>query len=473
MDWAAFAKSLRGSVVRPGDTRYAVAKQLYNTRFDPLRPAAIVYCQSVGDVQRSVDFAQSNGIAIIPRGGGHSYAGYSSGSGMVCDVSRMTAINVDGRAGTAAIEAGGRLIDIYAALARDGLALPGGSCPTVGISGLTLGGGVGVIGRKFGLTSDNLTALQIVTADGSLLSCDAGQNQDLFWACRGGGGGNFGIATSFIFRLHQVSELTLFTYRWPWAAAADVVGAWQSWAPDAPDELWSNCHLLPSSGTTPTVSVSGAYVGAASGLSPLLQRLRTAVGSAPSSASVGSHSLLDAMLIEAGCSGMTVPQCHLPSQSPAGMLERETYAAKSDFFDRPLSAAGVAALLRGVEQREASAVLAGGGVALDAFGGAFNRVPATATAFVHRSSLFGAQYVASWSARASEGVAQANLSWLRSFYAAMRPYAGRYSYQNYIDPDLQDWQHAYYGENLPRLMQVKRRYDPGNLFHFAQSIPPA
>src|SRR5437870_3747942 len=153
---------------------------------------------------------------------------------------------------------------------------------------------------------------------------------------------------------------------------------------------------------------------------------------------------------------MTGPQCHLPSQGRAGMLERESCAAKADFCGRPLTAAGVVALLRGVEQRQASAVLAGGGVALDAFGGAFNRVPATATAFVHRSSLFGAQYVASWSARASDRVAQANLSWLRSVYAAMRPYASGFAYQNYIDPDLQDWQHAYYGQNLPRLIQVKR-----------------
>jgi FAD/FMN-containing dehydrogenase len=470
-DWAAFGRSLDGSLVRPGAGAYAGAAQLYNQRFDAVRPAGIAFCESVSDVQAAVAFARGHAIHMVPRGGGHSYGGYSTVTGLVCDVTRMFAVRADPGAGTATIAAGARLIDVYATLAQAGLALPGGSCPTVGISGLALGGGIGVIGRKFGLTCDSVRSVHIVTADGSALACSETEHPDLYWACRGGGGGNFGIVTSFGFQAHPLAELTVAFYHWPWSAAADVVGAWQGWAPGAPDELWSNCHLLTGS-PGPTVSVGAAFVGTQAGLAPLLQRLVSDVGAAPSSTFVTTHSLFDAMLVEAGCSGKSVAQCHLPTQNPGGTLGREAYAAKSDFFNGPLSPAGVNAMLHGIDERQSSG-LAGGGVALDASGGAINRVPAGATAFVHRDALFSAQYVAPWALGAPAGVVDSNLSWLRGYHASLRPYASGFAYQNYIDPDLADWQDAYYGDNLSRLMQVKATYDPDGVFHFAQSIPAA
>ena len=150
-------------------------------------------------MQRSIAFVRAHDLPIAARSGGHSYAGYSTGTGLVCDVTAMHRVTVNGAAGTATVGAGARLIDLYAALAPHGVCVPGGSCPTVGIAGLTLGGGQGVVGRRFGLTCDVLTSLQVVTAAGDLLTCDANEHADLYWACRGGGGGNFGVATSFTF----------------------------------------------------------------------------------------------------------------------------------------------------------------------------------------------------------------------------------------------------------------------------------
>jgi FAD/FMN-containing dehydrogenase len=476
-DWSAFGQSLEGTLIRPGASEYRVARQLFNPRFDGVKPAGIAFCGSVADVQRSIAFVRDHGLSISPRAGGHSYAGYSTGAGLVCDVSRLSGVVTTGD-GAAVIGAGARLIDVYAGLAPHGVAVPAGSCPTVGISGLTLGGGQGIIGRKFGLTSDNLTALQIVTAAGDVLTCGEGEHADLFWASRGGGGGNLCIATSFTFRTHRLTSLTLFFLHWPWPAGHDVVAGWQSWAPHAPDELWSNCHLLSttdkSGGSFPTVSVGGAYVGSPVGLAPLLQQLQSAVGTAPTSSVVTTHSYLEAMMVEAGCSGMTVAECRLPTQDQRGRLAREASAARSDFFTTSIRASGIQTIMHAIEERQADPRMTTiAGVALDAFGGAINRVPAEATAFVHRDAVFLAQYNATWPESAPAATVAANTKWLDGFYADMRPYASGFAYQNYIDPGLSDWQQAYYGSNFGRLVQVKATYDPDVVFSFDQVIPPS
>ena len=458
--------------MRPADAPYATAKQLFNPRFDTVEPAAIAYCQSVGDIQKTVAFAQGHGVPITARSGGHGYAGYSTGPGIVCDVTRIAGVTVQAD-GTAVIGSGARLIDVYAGLAARGLAVPGGSCATVGIAGLTLGGGVGVVSRKFGLTCDNLSQVQIVTADGSALTCDATQNSDLYWACRGGGGGNFGIVTSLTFTTHPAADITLFSLAWPWPTAAQVISAWQGWIGAMPDELWSNCHALSTTSPgSPTITVGGAYVGDAAGLSPWLDGLRRSVGTSPSADFVGTHSYLDAMLVEAGCYGQTVASCHLPTQDPAGTLQREASLGRSDIFAQALTPAAIAVIVDAVAQRQANPLATTvAGVALDALGGSINRVGADATAFVHRDGLFIAQYNATWPSNASTNVVQSNTDGVNALYAAMRPFASGYAYQNYIDPGLVDWQHAYYGANLPRLMAVRDRYDPNGLFTFAQGIP--
>jgi FAD binding domain/Berberine and berberine like len=468
-DWTALAGQIQGSIVRPGDPMYGQAARLFNPRFDGNKPQAVVYSAAPADVQRTIAFARAHGLPLTPRSGGHSYAGYSIGTGLVCDVTPMAGVTVNGD-GSAVVGAGARLIDVYAGLALHGVAVPAGSCPTVGIAGLALGGGVGVVGRKFGLTSDNLTAVEVVTAAGDLLTCDASTNSDLFWACRGGGGGNFGIVTSFTLSTHPLTTIALFQLAWPWAAAAEVVAAWQSWITTIPDELWSNSHLL-STGMpgSPTITVGGAYVGSEAALSPWLTTLRQAVGVAPTSVSVGMHGYLDGMLVEAGCGGQSAVSCHL---APQGTVQREASVGRSDLVLQPLSSAAIDAVIQGVSQRQADpATTTVAGVAFDAFGGAINRVAPDATAFVHRNTLFGTQYNATWPASASADAIQSNINGLNNLYAAMRPYASGFAYQNYIDPQLASWQEAYYGANLPRLKSVKSKYDPEGFFQFAQAIP--
>ncbi len=475
-DWVAFAASLDGTLVRPGHGGYGTARRLFNPRFDGVLPAGLAFCHSAADVQRSIAFVRAHALPIAARSGGHSYAGYSTGTGLVCDVTAIHRVSVDAAAGTAVVGAGARLIDLYAALAPHGVAVPGGSCPTVGIAGLTLGGGQGVVGRRFGLTCDVLTSIQVVTAAGDLLTCDENEHTDLFWACRGGGGGNFGVATSFTFATRPLSTLTLFFLHWPWSAARDVVPAWQAWAPHAPDALWSNCHLLSnadrSAGSQPTVSVGGAYVGSATALSGLLDTLTSSVGSPPTSRVVTTHDYLDAMLVEAGCSGLSVAACHLPGQTPQGALAREASFARSDFYTKPLASGSIDAMISAVEHRQADPRMTMvAGVALDAFGGAINRVAPDATAFVHRDALFLGQYNATWPEHASAAVVAANTSWLDGLYASLRSSASGFAYQNYIDPALTGWEDAYYGSNLARLRQVKAAYDPDGVFAFAQGIP--
>ncbi len=472
--WAALAASLAGALVRPDDAAYPVAKQLYNERFDGIVPAAIAYCAGPADVQRCVDFARRHGVQVAARSGGHSYGGYSLCPGLVVDVSRMAGVRVAGDRRTATVGAGARMIDLYAALGQTGLLLPGGSCPTIGVAGLALGGGVSVFGRRFGLTCDRMRSVDLVTADGALRTCDRSRNEDLFWASRGGGGGNFGIATSFTFEVAPIPPLTLFTLVWPWAAAGDVLSAWLQWLPGTPDELWANCQLLSAGaagGTTPlTVKVTGVFCGPAGGAAGVLEPLRAAVGSTPVYEFAGPEQYLPAMLVEAGCQGMSVAACHLPSQNPAGTLSRSAYAAKSAYVVHPLPEAGVAAVTDAVVALDRDVPDVGGGISFDAYGGAINRVRPGATAFVHRDAIAGAQWSCSWSAGAPASLVSSAQAWLSATARGVAPFTAG-AYQNYIDPTLADWARAYYGTNLPRLVGIKRKVDPEDFFHFAQSIP--
>ncbi|HUB76977.1 MAG TPA: FAD-binding oxidoreductase, partial [Solirubrobacteraceae bacterium] len=238
-DWRALAGSLTGTLVLPQDGAYASSRLVYQLRFESAMPQAIAYCASAGDVQRALDFARAHGVRPIPRCGGHSYAGYSTGDGLIVDVSRLDQVTVG--AGSASVGAGTRLIDLYAATAASGVLVPGGSCPTVGISGLALGGGIGVVGRRYGLTCDQIASLTAVSADSRVLTVAPDSEPDLYWASRGGGGGNFAVVTGFELTTHPIPPLTLFDLAFPWAAAADVLGAWQQWVAATPPELWTNC----------------------------------------------------------------------------------------------------------------------------------------------------------------------------------------------------------------------------------------
>src|SRR5580698_9573047 len=479
-DWASLGGELSpAALIRPGEQGYSRARRLFDPRFDYLRPAGVAYCRTPADVSTCLAFARRFGVPVAARSGGHSYAGWSSTTGLIIDVTQLASFTAG--SSTVQVGTGIRLIDFYAALAARGLAVPGGSCPTVGIAGLTLGGGVGVLGRALGLACDNLESLQIVTADGQLRDCDRQHHPDLFWASRGGGGGNFGVATSLTFAAHPLSALTLFFLSWPWSQAARVISGWQAWAPFQGDDVWSNLHLsaAPGAPVPLSVQVGGTFLGSPGDAAGRLGKLYAAVGSEPSGEPF-TASYLAAMLAEAGCADLTVPQCHLPAQVPAGQLARQPEFAKSDFFTRPLSPAAIGKLLAGVQQflGIGAAASATGGIAFDACGGAINRVHPAATAFVHRDALFLAQYTTTWAPGLPRGgVVNAGAArqrqWQRRLHATMRPYASGQAYQNYIDPDLAGWRQAYYGANYQRLAQVKAAYDPDQLFRFPQAITPA
>ena len=439
-------RSLRGDVIQRGAPGYNAARVLYDTRFDAVKPQAIAYCESLTDVQKTVRWARKHGVRIVPRSGGHSYGGYSTTSGVIVDVSRLHAISVTA-SGRAAVGAGAQLLDVYTALAARGRMIPGGTCPTVGIGGLTQGGGIGLSGRKYGLTSDNLLEATVVLADGSVAVANAQQHQDLFWALRGGGGGNFGIVTRFVFRTHPASDVTTYSLEWPWSDAKAVVQAWQQLAPHAPDELASVLNVSAAAGGGAGITSAGQFFGSETALRSLLAPLANA--GTPTRYTTTPRTFLGAVHYFAGGGG-----------------GRSTFAAKSSIGARLLTSAGIDALLHQIEAKR-TAGTGSGIVLLDAWGGAINRVPKARTAFVHRGALFSLQYLAYWSLGEP---AAPNLAWLRRCYAATQPYLSGFAYQNYIDPDLSTWPHAYYGSNLPRLRQVKRRYDPHNVFHFRQSI---
>jgi FAD/FMN-containing dehydrogenase len=460
---------LTGSLVRPGDAGYDRARLLFNPRFDGVRPAAVARCATAQDVQRCVAFAADYAVPLALRSGGHGYAGWSTGPGLVVDMSAMVAVTVSGD--RVATGPGAQLVDVYDAVAREGRAIPAGSCPTVGIAGLALGGGIGVLSRAWGLTCDNLTAAEVVTADGALRRCDAEREPDLFWACRGGGGGSFGAVTSLTLRTRPAPAVTVAFLRWDWRRAGAVLGAWQALAPTAPAAVWSNCHVLSRTGAaTPKVTVGVAAVG--DGAARAFVGALVARAGAPVSRSLDTMSYRSAMLLEAGCADRTVLQCHLADRSPQGRLPRQPFAAASDIFDRPLPAGGIAAVLAGVERRQAMRAWAEGGVAFDALGGAVGGVARDATAFPHRDAVFSAQYTAAWQVPDPRATVSANLAWLRAFHAAMRPYASGGAYQNYPDPDLADYPAAYWGANYPRLQRVKAKYDPDELFTYPQAVRP-
>jgi FAD/FMN-containing dehydrogenase len=472
-NWAKLAGQLSGRLSLPGSPGYPIDLEIYNPLFDRVHPAAIAFCASATDVARCIAFARDATLPIAARGGGHSYAGYSTTSGLVIDLSHMSGVSNAAGASkggrVATVGAGARLIDVYSGLEQHGFSIPAGSCPTVGIAGLALGGGIGVMDRLWGLTSDNIVGLEIVTAAGEIVTADAENNADLYWACRGGGGGNFGIVTKFGFSTFPVTETALFFATWPWEAGRQLLPAWLQWAPAGPDELWSNCVFEADPGNVnPYVQVAGVWAGSEATAQAQLNRL-IALAGPPSNQEIGQNAFEDAMYIEAGCRGLSETACHLSGKYPGGILPRTITVAKSDILSDHLSDAGVDAVLAGIERRQPEG--GPGGIVLDSWGGAINRVAPGDTAFVHRKALASAQYAAVYPEGAAADDIEGARNWMSNWYATLRPYMSGAAYQNYIDPALANWEHAYYGANLTRLRQVKGKWDPDDVFHFAQSIP--
>ena len=446
---------IRGQVIKRGASGFAQAAHVYNERFDSVLPSLVARPLDTADVRTAVNWGVAHNVPLRARSGGHSYAGYSTLSGgMVLDLRHLRGIAINTHAGTATIGAGSQLIDVYAALAARGLTIPAGSCPSVGIAGHALGGGMGLAGRKFGLTADNIVSAKIVTADGRLLTASAHQNPDLYWALRGGGGGNFGVVTSFTFRTHRVpSTVAWFVLRWPASRAADALAAWQAWAPHARPALTSIFHL--NGGGSEPAQVTGQYFGPSRDLPGLLASL-TATG--PTTVHTGDLGYLAAQLFWAGCSSIPFAACHTTGTRPGGTLPRESFQAKSDYVAKPLPAAARNALVQAAQTR--AHIPGSGAILFDSYGGAINQVAPAATAFVHRKVLFCIQYLSY----------NGGANWLGSTHAAMRPYVTGGAYFNYTDPGLQNWQSAYYGSNYQRLLRVRRAVDPHHYFNFPQAI---
>jgi hypothetical protein len=440
----ALGKAVRGPVIAPGSAKYETARLAFDGLYDAIHPLAIVQPLDAADVASVVNWARKTGVQIAARSGGHSYGGYSSTKGVVVDLSKLAGVQVT--AGRATVGPGARLGNIYNTLGAHGVAIPAGTCPSVGIGGHALGGGFGLASRAWGLASDNLVSVQIVTADGKVLVADKSHHADLFWACRGGGGGNFGIATRFVFRTHPVTQGSYFVASWPWAQVEQVVHNFLQWAPNAPDALGTVCRLAAGPGG-PTVQVFGQFLGSETKLKAVLASL----GPPASKLTTGTASWLDLVRRWAGCLGHTLPSCSAPGH--------QTFVGASDYVTHVPTPTQLGKFRSVVEARGANS----GALLIDAYGGALNRISPTATAFVHRKTLASIQYFAAGNGASARG-------WVNGSRAALRSAVSGSAYVNYIDPDLANWQQAYYGSNLPRLKAVKHKYDPHNLFHFAQSI---
>lgn len=436
-DLGGLRAALDGDLLTSASPGYDAARRPALARYRDLRPRAVVRCASVRDVARTIAYAQDTGTHVVPRGGGHCFAGRSSTDGLVLDLSRLDAITV-GPDGCASIGAGARLARVYDVLHEHGRTVPAGCGPTVGIAGLTLGGGLGLLGRVHGLTCDTLVGARVVLADGRVVCCDTDRDPDLFWALRGAGGGQFGVVTSLTFATVPEPRATRFELCWPDAAAGAVIAAWQHWAPDAPDEITANLTVAAEPGHPLRVAVFGASFRDADATSSLLGGLIAASGTRADTCLRHGLAVRD---LKRSFAGALDPGAHVTT-------------SRSEFFAQPLAAAAITALLDELTagpngRRE---------LTFTAMGGAYNRVAADATAFVQRGERFLLEHVA------DDG------PWVDRSWAIAHPHGSGRVYPNFPDPQLEDWAAAYHGDNLPRLAAAKHGYDPGRIFRFPQAI---
>jgi FAD/FMN-containing dehydrogenase len=443
--WDALAAQIQGQLIRPGHVDYERLRRSANARWDVMRPQALLRCAGAADIQAGLSFARSLKVEVVPRSGGHSYLGNSTGGGLVIDVSAMNGVRLDGD--LAVVGAGAKLWDVYKALISQGRCIPSGSCGSVGISGITLGGGFGVVDRAYGLTCDVLRSARLITADGTELFCDATRNPELFWALRGGGGGNFGIVTEFTFQTHAVTPLQQFSASFTLADLHNVLTAWSQWPLGLPDHIWSQLRVSANG-----CFLKGVSIGDRADLLPHWQGLLSRIDRRPLNTRIQSCSYRELMLE--------------PSQSADGPLNRIAMAASSDFFDRLNDPQGMALAL--------SAALAGrrnpGLVTLNLMGGAIGRIAVDATAFPHRSALFSAQYIAKYDPLASSAQINEGEQWAHGMRDVLRAWSSGRAYQNYPDALITDPEQAYYGGNLARLKQIKALFDPTALFNQPQGI---
>jgi FAD/FMN-containing dehydrogenase len=418
--------------LRPDSAEYEAVRRPAMPRYGEVRPTVIAQCETPADVAEVLAEARRSNLPVAPRSGGHCFAGRSTTTGIVLDVSPMSSVEVSD--GVAVIGAGTRLSHLYDALDATGLTIPAGCGPTVGIAGLTLGGGIGLLGRSHGLTCDNLLAAEVVLADGRTVTCSADQDADLHWALRGAGGGQFGVVTRLWFSPLTAPVATRFHLTWSREDAIGVIDAWQRWAPYASDELNANLRV-----TATEIHLFGLTTG----------EFAAPIDIPPTFAVVEQLPY------------RRLKQSFVGLGAEADLGER-VEVSTSEFFAGLLPTEVIEDLLR----------TAPGEVNFTPMGGAYNRVPADATAFAHRDTAFLLELVAGAPATQGDlGTVETDLrAGLAQVFKPLETYGSGRVYPNFPDPTLDDALTAYHGENLDRLREVKQAYDPDGFFSFPQSL---
>jgi len=442
----AVTTELTGEVLRAGDRGYEAARQCYNRLYQRY-PEAIVFCRNTADVVNAVRWARETGTAFRARSGGHSLEGWSAiDGGLVIDVSRMKDLDVDEAAGTATVGTGLVQKEAVAALGERGYAIPTGSEGMVGLGGVVLGGGFGLLTRRMGLACDKLLAADIVVAEGAdsatAIRIDENNHPDLLWACRGGGGNNFGIATSYTVKLEKLADVA-FLYA-TWAGLDDlpaILRAWQRDAPVADQRLTSAVEIYASGPTLSALWYGGTREDISAALGPLL-----AIGSPE----------------------VTITEESWPTiYTDVDKAPQDVYNWKffSQFVKRPFPDEAIDLIC----QFTANSPTPASNYFLSSFGGAVAVEPPGGSAFPHRDALFYCEPGAGWNGTELTSTA---LGWVADFARALRPYVDG-AYVNVPNVGAADWQNQYYGSNAGRLRQVKAAYDPLNVFSFEQGLPPA
>lgn len=460
--YAALARQMKGQLLLPGQGNFNVLSLPANARYDSVTPVALARCVGADDVSAVLSFALANQLPFTARSGGHSYLGASTGTGLVIDTGPMDGVRMDGD--IVVVGAGAKLADIYRtllALPQPRL-LPSGSCPTVGIAGIALGGGYGYFQRLYGLTCDALVGATLIGADGKTRVCDATTNPDLFWALRGGGGGNFGIVTELRLRTWPMPATSSSVAQWVGRDnCVQVLTAWSAWCDTLPDTVWSQCQIGAFANGEVGLQVGAIAADTSALLTPLWNAFIAATGVTPANNNP-SQGLSASELLMGDCAKLTATQCHLPSQASGGSMPRVAMTASSDFF-ATLNGQTAAAIVDTLVARSKQGLF--GAVLLDQMGGAIARVAPDATAFPHRAAKFSAQYLTEhMPGGITAAQLDANAAWTQGFRDQVKPWTTGGAYVNYPAGGMVDPGTAYYQGNLARLRAIKRAVDPGGVF---------
>ncbi len=456
--WDILARRLSGPLVRPGDRGYAALALPYNLRVASIRPAGIALCRDARDVATCIRWARKYRFPLIGRSGGHSAAGYSVTTGLMIDTRLMTHASFDARTGVATIAGGVLNAGVYQTLQQNHATITHGRCPTVGASGFLLGGGIGFNIRTLGIASDALVASQLVTADGDILRLSDRENRDLFWACRGGGGGNFGISTSFSIRTVPAPR-SVTAANVTWTKKIDtVVPALLDALYDSPVGLgtWTTLDAVTPRQLARGKDVSVFFEGQLLGSPAELRRILAPAYAVqkPSESKIKQLGYWQAQRT-----------FFSDVEKPSELQNRGFY------FCGPISHRAIDIMLHWMRRWPGTSVYAR--VSFLRTGGRANSVPAHETAFVHRDNEWYMLWYLKWGRNDSKALVAENLAWLSDFYDAIAPFALPQTYQNFTDPSLRDYLAQYYGTNLPRLKRIKAAVDPTRVFDFPQAIPPA